>query len=88
MIIELRPETEELIRNDIRPDGPYQTAGEFVEQAVALLHQPEIWLAEHRAEVVAKMEAGYESAQRGELADETEVRDRMNERKWLGRQRG
>lgn len=40
MEIRLRPEVEALIRQDVER-GPYQTIDEFVERAVALLHQQE-----------------------------------------------
>jgi putative addiction module CopG family antidote len=84
MIIELKPETEALIQQDL-DRGPYQNASDLVEQAVALLHEQESWLADNRAELAARIEEGYASAQAGELTDEDEVRARMEEKKraWL-----
>lgn len=84
MKIHLRPELEEMIKQDIRR-GPYQTVDEFVEHAVSLLHEQESWLSEHGSEIRAKIEQGYASAQRGELIDADQVRSGLDGRKraWL-----
>jgi antitoxin ParD1/3/4 len=88
MKIQLRPELEQLIRQDVQR-GPYQTVDEFVEHAVSLLHEQEAWLAEHSSEIRGKIEQGYAAAQRGELIDSDQVRSRLNERKrgWLADKR-
>ncbi len=80
MEIRLRPELEELIRQDVQR-GPYQTVDEFVERAVAMLHEQEAWLAAHRSEIETQIAEGYESAQRGELIPAEEMRARLNQRK-------
>jgi Arc/MetJ-type ribon-helix-helix transcriptional regulator len=80
MEIRLRPELEALIREDVER-GPYQTVDEFVERAVALLHEQESWLAEHRSEIEGQIAEGYAAAQRGELIEPDEVRSRLNQRK-------
>jgi len=85
MTIHLKPELEAIIQQDIQR-GPYQSADEFVERAVQMLHGQEQWLAENRTEIAAKIEAGYASAERGDLIDAEQVRARMNERKQLWRQ--
>lgn len=77
MEIRLRPEVEALIRQDVER-GPYQTIDEFVERAVALLHEQEAWLAGHQGEIEAKIAEGYAAAQRGELMDAEEVRLRLS----------
>ena len=79
MEIRLRPELEELIRQDVQR-GPYQTVEEFVERAVAMLHEHEAWLAGHR-ETEALIDEGYASAQRGELIGDEEVRSRLSQQK-------
>jgi Arc/MetJ-type ribon-helix-helix transcriptional regulator len=61
MDIHLRPELEELIRQDIRR-GPYQTVDAFVEQAVNLLHEQEAWFASHHDETAGKTEDGWNAA--------------------------
>lgn len=78
MEIRLRPELEALIREDVQR-GPYQTVDEFVEHAVAMLHEHEAWLAEHRTEIKKQIDEGYAAAQRGELLEADEVRTRLNE---------
>jgi putative addiction module CopG family antidote len=84
MKIELRPELEALIKQDIQR-GPYKNVDEFVEHAVSLLHEQESWLAEQGSEIRAKIEQGYASAQRGELIDSGEVRAKLDAKKraWL-----
>jgi Arc/MetJ-type ribon-helix-helix transcriptional regulator len=84
MPIELKPETEALIRQDVRR-GAYRSDTEFLEHAVAMLHEQEEWLSTHRGEIASGIEAGYASAQRGDLTGEEEVRKRMAARKqeWL-----
>lgn len=80
MEIRLRPELEALIRQDVQR-GPYQTIDEFVERAVAMLHEQETWLANHRTEIEAQIAEGYASAQRGELVDAEEVRSTLGHMK-------
>ena len=84
MTIHLRPELEALIQEDLER-GPYQSADEFVAQAVQMLHEHEQWLADQRADIAAKIEHGYAQAQRGELLHPAEVRARLNEREkaWM-----
>jgi Arc/MetJ-type ribon-helix-helix transcriptional regulator len=88
MKIHLRPELEQLIKQDVQ-HGPYQTVDEFVERAVSPLHKQEAWLAEHGSEMREKIEQGYASAQRGELIDSDQDRSRLDERKraWLADKR-
>ena len=80
MEFHLRPELEKLIQADVQR-GPYQSVQEFVEHAVAELHEREDWLAKNRAEIAAKIDEGYAAAQRGELIDAEEVRSRMQQLK-------
>ncbi|HEX4603659.1 MAG TPA: hypothetical protein VH724_06675, partial [Candidatus Angelobacter sp.] len=88
MTIHLRPELEELIKQDIQR-GAYQTVDEYVEHAVFMLHEQEAWLAEHQSEITAKIQAGYDAAQRGELIDSDQVRSALEDRKrlWLAGKR-
>lgn len=83
MEIRLRPELEELIKQDVRR-GPYETVNEFVEHAVSMLHEQEEWLAANRAEIESKINEGYTAAQRGELIEPDEVRSRLKELKRTG----
>jgi len=88
MKIELKPELEALIKQDVER-GPYKSVDEFVEQAVSLLHEQEAWLAEQGSEIRAKIEEGYAATQRGELIDSSEVRSRLEAKKrtWLSEKR-
>jgi len=88
MKIELKPELEALIQQDIQR-GPYKNVDEFVEHAVSLLHEQEAWLAEQGSEIRTRIEQGYASAQRGELIDSGEVRAKLEEKKraWLAEKR-
>lgn len=90
MAIHLKPELEELIKQDIQR-GAYQSIDEYVEHAVFMLHEQETWLADHRSEIATKIEAGYAAAQRGELIDPDQARSSLEDRKrtWLaGKRKG
>jgi putative addiction module CopG family antidote len=84
MPIDVSPGTEAVIQQEVQR-GPYRSASEFVEQAVAMLHEHEEWFSANRAEIAKKIEQGYASAQRGDLIDEQQLRERMAVRKqeWL-----
>jgi putative addiction module CopG family antidote len=86
MTIHLKPELEAFIRRDIER-GPYQSADEFVERAVQMLHEQEQWLAENRDEIAARIDAGYASAIRGDLLDPEQVRADLDKRKQAWRER-
>lgn len=66
MTIHLKPELEALIQKDVER-GSYQSADEFVEQAVQMLHDQEQWLADNHPDIAAKIEEGYASAERGDI---------------------
>jgi antitoxin ParD1/3/4 len=80
MTIRLKPELEALIQKDVER-GPYQSADEFVEQAVQMLHEQQQWLADNHADIAAKIEEGYASAERGELLEPEQVRAQIDARK-------
>lgn len=88
MTIHLRPELEELVRQDVLR-GPYESVDEFVEHAVSLLHEQEAWLSAHRDEIAGKIEDGWKAAERGKLISDKEVRVRMRARKqaWIDQNR-
>jgi Arc/MetJ-type ribon-helix-helix transcriptional regulator len=50
MAIPLKPELEEIVREDVQR-GPYASVEEYLEQAVTMLHRQEVWLAAHRDEI-------------------------------------
>lgn len=80
MEIRIRPELEAAIREDVQR-GAYTTMDEYVEQAVAMLHEQETWLALNRSRIAAQIEEGYAAAQRGELLEPDKVRANLEERK-------
>lgn len=80
MEIRLKPELEELIKQDVQR-GSYETVDQFVERAVSMLHEQEAWLAENRVQIEAKIDEGYTAAQRGELIEADAVRSRLSELK-------
>jgi antitoxin ParD1/3/4 len=88
MSIQLRPELEELIRQDIQR-GLYSSVDEFVERAVRLLHDQETWLDTHRNAISMSIEEGWKSAERGDLIDEEKVQANIKARKqaWLDKHR-
>ena len=88
MKIELRPELEAMIKQDVGR-GLYKSVDEFVAEAVSLLHEQETWLADQGSEIRAKIEEGFAAAQRGESIDSGEVRARLEEKKraWLAEKR-
>ena len=86
MTIHLKPETEALIQEDLEA---YASASDFVEQAVALLHEQKVWLRENRSDIAAKIEEGYASALRGDLVDGEDSMARREARKsaWMCQRR-
>jgi Arc/MetJ-type ribon-helix-helix transcriptional regulator len=82
MKIHLRPEMEEMVRQDVQR-GPCHGVDEFIERAISLLHEQEA------TEIRTKIEQGYAAAQRGELVDSDQVRSKLDERKraWLAEKR-
>ena len=89
MTIHLKPELEALIQP--APDvqrGPYQSADEFVERAVEMLHEQEEWLAENRTEIAAQIEHGFVQAERGELVGGEEAFQTLRQRRAERRKQG
>jgi len=80
MEIRLRPELEDLIKQDVQR-GSYKTVDEFVERAVSMLHEQEVWLAQNRGEFGSRIDEGYAAAQRGELIDGDAAHSRLEQLK-------
>jgi len=80
MNIHLRPELEELIKQDIEC-GSYASVDDFLEQAISMLHEQEVWLADHRDEISEQIDEGCSQARRGELLDAEQVRSLLKEKK-------
>ena len=80
MTVELTPELEALIQQDVSR-GVYETADQFLEEAVRLLHEREAWLFDQSEDISAKIDEGWESARLGKLHDEAEVKAWMQSQK-------
>ncbi len=79
MTIHLSSELEALIQKDVER-GPYQSADEFVAQAVQMLHEQEQWLGDNRADIEGQIELGFGQAERGDLVDGDEAFRQLHER--------
>jgi Arc/MetJ-type ribon-helix-helix transcriptional regulator len=84
---QLRETTHRSLREEPHADsapaaerGPYESADEFVAQAVRLLHAEEQWLADNRVDIAAKIERGFAQAERGELVDGEEAFRQLRQR--------
>lgn len=84
MTIRLRPELEDQVRRDAAAAG-YADVDAYVAEVLTTQHQHEVWIAEHHAEILAKIEEGWSEAERGELMDSDEVKLEMKAMKqsWL-----
>ena len=80
MRVELSAKLEAQIRQDVER-GAFRSVEEFVELAVTLLHSQESWIADNREAIAARIQTGWDAAERGRLAGESEVRARMQDRK-------
>ncbi len=78
MTVQLSPKMEALIRERIE-SGAFATPEEVVESALESWNHEDDWMSENREEIAAMIEEGWDSARRGELADEETVRARMAE---------
>jgi antitoxin ParD1/3/4 len=84
MTIELKPEAEAIIRKRLQ-SGAFASPKEVIERALELLSVEEEWLAENHDEIAAKVQDGWDAAQKGELIDLTQVRANLQKKKeeWL-----
>jgi antitoxin ParD1/3/4 len=87
MTVHLKPELEAIVQGDV-DRGPYQSADEFVERAIQMLHEQEDWLARNRTEIAEQIEHGFAQAERGELIDGDEVFSSLLERRSARRKQG
>ena len=87
MTLHLKPELEAIVQGDV-DRGPYQSADEFVERAIQMLHEQEDWLARNRAEIAEQIEHRFAQAERGELIDGDEVFSNLLERRSERRKQG
>lgn len=89
MNIQLKPELEALIQEDLRR-GSYQSVDEYVERAVEMLHEEEALLAAERLLIDEKIDRAQAQIERGEGLSPEQSRNLLSEQKraWLsGRNR-
>ena len=79
MTVHLRPELEAIVQGDVER-APSQSADEFVERAIQMLHEQEDWLARNRAGIADQIEHGFAQAERGELVDGNEALSLLRQR--------
>jgi antitoxin ParD1/3/4 len=84
MTIELKPEIEALIQERLE-SGVYASPQQVIERALDFLAIEEDWLAANRGEIGARIQEGWDEAERGELFDGDDVRADMAKQKqvWL-----
>jgi Arc/MetJ-type ribon-helix-helix transcriptional regulator len=68
MTVHIRPELEAIIAEDLK-SGICESAEEYVERAIQLLHEERLGPIENRDEIAAQIEEGWAEAERGELID-------------------
>jgi len=88
MTINLKPELQQLIQQDIER-GAYQSVEESVERAVQMLHDEEELLWENKDAIHREIGRGLAELDRGEGISGDESRARLQEKKadWLNRPR-
>jgi hypothetical protein len=77
MEIRLSPELEAVVERDMA-NGRYGSVEEYIAE---LVHDRELWRGETLEEFNAKLDESIAQAERGELADEEQVRQEMREMK-------
>jgi antitoxin ParD1/3/4 len=78
MTVELKPEIEAQIQKQIQ-SGAFSSVEEVIERALEFLNAQEDWLTDNRVEIAARIQEGWEEAQRGELTDGEDVRAEMQQ---------
>jgi Arc/MetJ-type ribon-helix-helix transcriptional regulator len=76
MTLDLKPELEALIRKRLAT-GEFSSPEEVVQYALESLGADEDWLADNRESIAARIQEGWDEAQRGELTGGDTVRSEM-----------
>jgi antitoxin ParD1/3/4 len=80
MTIQLKPEIEKLIQQDLAT-GAYASIEDFVEEAVLQLHEQGLDLLARKEEINAKIEEGLASIKDGKLIDAEDAWAELEKRK-------
>ncbi len=73
MILELKPEQQEILQLATRSGRSQEEVLDRVFQIMREEHEMDEWMSANREEVAAQIEEGYAQAMRGELIDGEEV---------------
>jgi Arc/MetJ-type ribon-helix-helix transcriptional regulator len=84
MTVHIKPELEAIIDEELK-NGNCESAEEYVERAIQMLHEEQLWLLENRHEIAAQIEEGWAQAERGELIDADDARAMLQKHReeWL-----
>jgi len=86
MAITLTPELEAMVVEDAQALG-YESPDAYVTETLMNLHESKAYLREHREEISAMIDEGWDEAQRGELLSPEEVKQSLKQWKqeWLSK---
>jgi hypothetical protein len=76
MAITLTPEQETMVRQDAEFRG-FASVEEYLTEWIIETHSREVCLYEHRAEISAMIDEGWDEAQRGEWLTPEQVKENM-----------
>jgi Arc/MetJ-type ribon-helix-helix transcriptional regulator len=76
MTVKLKPEIVVLIQKQLQ-SGEFSTPEEVIERALAFLGAEDDWLTDHRVEIAAQVQEGWDEAQRGDLTGDETVQSEM-----------
>jgi Arc/MetJ-type ribon-helix-helix transcriptional regulator len=68
MTVHIKPELEAIVMADLK-DGGFESAEEYIENAIQMLHEERLGPIENRDEIAAQIEEGWAEVERGELID-------------------
>jgi antitoxin ParD1/3/4 len=80
MTIQLKPEIEDLIKQDVQR-GSYQSVDEYVQRAIAILHEEEELLTQDKDAIAEQIASGLAQLDRGEGIPGDVARERLQRRK-------
>jgi predicted transcriptional regulator len=81
MILELKPEQEEILEMATRFGRSREEVLDEVFAHIRALHSMDDWMMENREAIQAKIQRGYDQAMRGELMTPEEVKRMLGQRR-------
>ena len=80
MIIQLKPEIEDLVKQDVQR-GSYQSVDDYVQRAITILHEEEELLNHGKDAIAEQIASGLAQLDRGEGIPGDVARARLQQRK-------